>query len=69
MLPRIVLKNQRVRGRALFLSSGKSAGAKHAPGHQPDYAGSFATTLISNWKPYSQVTPTAVTVGCGAAPQ
>lgn len=27
------------------------------------HSGSLATTLISNWKPYSQVTPTAVTLG------
>lgn len=31
--------------------------------------GSLATTLISKSNPYSHVTPTAVTVGCGAAPQ
>ncbi|AOJ63009.1 hypothetical protein WJ32_11380 [Burkholderia ubonensis] len=24
--------------------------------------------MISNWKPYSQVTPTAVSVGCGDDP-
>lgn len=40
------------------------------PRDQPCLAGgSLALTLISNWKPYNQVTPTAVSVGWGAAPQ
>ncbi|GLX13396.1 hypothetical protein Pstr01_16350 [Pseudomonas straminea] len=32
-------------------------------------SGSLAITLISNWKPYSQVTPTQVMFGKGASPQ
>ncbi len=32
-------------------------------------SGSLAITLISKSKPYSQVTPTPVSVGCGAWPQ
>ena len=32
-------------------------------------SGSLAITLISNWNPYSQVTPMPVSVGCGASPQ
>ncbi|KAG0754795.1 hypothetical protein G6F22_020840 [Rhizopus arrhizus] len=37
--------------------------------HYRRSAGSFAITLISNWNPYSQVTPIPVRVGCGASPQ
>ena len=33
------------------------------------HKGSLAITLISNWYPYSHVTPTPVSVGCGASPQ
>jgi hypothetical protein len=32
-------------------------------------AGSLAITLISNWNPYSQVTPMPVRVGCGDLPE
>lgn len=33
--------------------------------HPPTYAGNLAITLISNWNPYSQVTPMSVRVGWG----
>ena len=55
-----------VNWRRLLLTAGARASycTVSATARRPgSYSGIRATTLISNWKPYSQVTPTAVTLG------